>query len=705
MRQASHDPKADKQYCAQSADARGIFTRHPKSKSAPDTAGAFVSRSNHPDHREHRERNGSDAGQQGGRVSRTAGFASSQSEHHDQRNGEPEYEEPQCLAEFSVGANDLIAELKLIGERLPAGGSKEGCDGRDDSQEHCGDAVALAKGWDECHDQSNNAKRGYCHDWEVDEQWMSGKVEQTQHLSNCSPADAPDVGRLVKLRETPETTEIEPIRFELTYVMPRSPRLTRAAAIAGLTLAAASCSSDGTAATDPITGDTVARVVIDDLPDGPPAIVDPATIPRGEFVDFGTPPEVPDGPLAPETAAAIEELFGQRITGIHPPEDVAAYATLGESGDPRVMWLLADRLRVAQNPSVIADIGDAVTGITGQQFGSTFSFWNELTSTLIAWDIPAPPDYLAGKRNIYTAVEPAWETLFVDNSSVDWRFVSWGGVLIDDRPFDTTDDPCNCIPAADNPEFQTAEEATWLTDDAVIFGVVINGEARAYPRQIMEVREMVNDTLGGRDFAMPYCTLCGSAQVWFTDDVPEGVERPVLRTSGLLSRSNKVMYDLTSQSIFDTFLGTADSGALHDQGVALTGHTVVTSTWGAWVEQNPDTTVLIEDLALGRDFDFRNGRDSDGPIFPIGDVDPRLATQEDVLGVIQENGTPLAIHVNSAAAALDRGEVVEIDGIRVIQAGDGVRAIDSDGIEIVAHQAFWFAWSQFHPSTELWPNV
>ena len=35
----------------------------------------------------------------------------------------------------------------------------------------------------------------------------------------------------------------------------------------------------------------------------------------------------------------------------------------------------------------------------------------------------------------------------------------------------------------------------------------------------MEVREMVNDTLGGRDLAIPYCTLCASAQAYYTDQL------------------------------------------------------------------------------------------------------------------------------------------------------------------------------------------
>ena len=57
--------------------------------------------------------------------------------------------------------------------------------------------------------------------------------------------------------------------------------------------------------------------------------------------------------------------------------------------------------------------------------------------------------------------------------------VSWGGVLIDDRPYDTTDRLCNnCIPAADNPTVVSARDATWPADDDIVFGVEVNGEYR-----------------------------------------------------------------------------------------------------------------------------------------------------------------------------------------------------------------------------------
>ena len=274
--------------------------------------------------------------------------------------------------------------------------------------------------------------------------------------------------------------------------------------------------------------------------------------------------------------------------------------------------------------------------------------------------------------------------------------------MIDNRAYDKTDDGCNCIPAADNPKVSSAEDAAWLKDSDIVFGIEINGEARAYPRQIMEVREMVNDTLGGRDLGIPYCTLCGAAQAFFTDELPAGIERPVLRTSGLLSRSNKVMYDLNTHSIFDTFLGRAVTGPLAEKKLALKQVSVVTSDWGSWKREHPNTTVLLERYALGRNPNFRNGRDANGPIFPVGDVDPRLPVQEDVIGVVTASGKPVAFPRVTAFVALNRGDKVEYENIRLEIDSGGIKAVDDVGSDPGSHQAFWFAWSQFYPQTELW---
>lgn len=427
------------------------------------------------------------------------------------------------------------------------------------------------------------------------------------------------------------------------------------------------------------------------------------TVPDYVVAEFGAPPAVPDGPLSEGLRQAIQAAFVDSVAqanwGLAQGE---ALEVIAASGDPRIAWLVSDLMRFVAEPQLNALLAAAAADLLGIAPPDE-NAWEVVTNHLIAWDIPAPPDYLTFKRAIFTTAVPGWERLFVEGD-IDWRLVSWGGVLIDSRPFGRTDEPCNCIPAADNPRVTPADRASWLSDDAIVFGIEVNGEARAYPRRIMEVREMVNDTLGGRDLGIPYCTLCGSAQAWFTDGLPSGVRRPILRTSGLLIRSNKVMYDLRTHSVFDTFLGRAVTGPLAKRGLQLEQASVVTTDWGSWRKAHPETTVLGEELALGRDFDFRNGRDADGPIFPVGDVDPRLPVHEDVIGVLTASGRPVAFQRSAAMIALTRGEAITFENVRLRLEAGGIRAVDANGADLGSHQAFWFAWSQFHPGTALWPE-
>lgn len=203
---------------------------------------------------------------------------------------------------------------------------------------------------------------------------------------------------------------------------------------------------------------------------------------------------------------------------------------------------------------------------------------------------------------------------------------------------------------------------------------------------------------------MPYCTLCGAAQAFYTDIVPDGGDPLVLRTSGLLSRSNKVMYELASGSMFDTFLGVALTGPLREAGYVLEPIAVVTSTWGAWKAEHPQTTIVARDGGRGNSYpaDPLRGRDDNGPIFPVGDVDARLSVQEQVLGVIAPDGTPIAFPVAAAGTALAAGGAVSLGGVELQSDGDGLRAVTSAGEELPSHQAFWFAWSQFRPDTVVW---
>ena len=434
---------------------------------------------------------------------------------------------------------------------------------------------------------------------------------------------------------------------------------------------------------------------------------DKPALPNHVVDRYGIPPMVPEGPLPESLQKAVRGAFVSSLAPIGSvtrliwgQEQSKALAEIVAAKDPRVAWLISDMLRFTWEQEQINELTAAATGLLGKEWSGDDS-WIEITDHLIAWNIPAYPDYLKTKRAMFTNFQYGWENLFVEGD-IDWRLVSWGGVPIDNRAYDTTDALCSCIPAVDNPEVISAEAATWLEDGDIVFGIEVNGEYRAYPRRIMEVREMVNDTLGGRDLGIPYCTLCGAAQAYFTDELPNGIKRPVLRTSGLLIRSNKVMFDINTYSIFDTFLGKAVTGPLAEAGVQLQQATVITTDWGTWKATYPNTTVLVEALALGRNFDFRNGRDADGPIFPVGDVDPRLPVHEDMIGAITASGKPVAFPRAAAYLALADGQEITFENVRLVLDAGGIRTEGNDGSDVASHQAFWFAWSQFYPATELW---
>ena len=298
------------------------------------------------------------------------------------------------------------------------------------------------------------------------------------------------------------------------------------------------------------------------------------TVPTYSFPDA---PIVVRGPLGRRVEDALSRLLPDAAVGILDPE---ALNVIADSHDARLGWLVADLLRFYQGGLEERQLVAAFRELTRIDVRRDPHFsdgaWRAVADHLIAWDLPAPPRYRERKAQLYLAIEPGWRPFFADaDSAIDWRLVGWGGVLIDDRSLgDRNGCVRGCIPALDDPALTDADGGDWYPDERIVFGVVVGDEAVAFPKNIMEVHELVNVTIGSRRLGIPYCTLCSSAQAYLVDSVPRGVEPPVLRTSSLLSRSNKVMYGLRSRSVFDTFSGRALSGPLQAAGVVLPQTTV-----------------------------------------------------------------------------------------------------------------------------------
>jgi hypothetical protein len=72
--------------------------------------------------------------------------------------------------------------------------------------------------------------------------------------------------------------------------------------------------------------------------------------------------------------------------------------------------------------------------------------------------------------------------------------------------------PKDGIPSIDDPSFTSADDVDFLSPGDPVFGVVRDGEAKAYPQTILVQHEIVNDLLAGDPVSVTYCPLTGTVQ-------------------------------------------------------------------------------------------------------------------------------------------------------------------------------------------------
>ncbi|MEM9330811.1 MAG: DUF3179 domain-containing protein [Pseudomonadota bacterium] len=184
-----------------------------------------------------------------------------------------------------------------------------------------------------------------------------------------------------------------------------------------------------------------------------------------------------------------------------------------------------------------------------------------------------------------------FENSFSDPDRMKIRFeeITWGGVLVDG------------IPSLDNPTMISAADADYLLPTDLVFGVEINGDIRAYPLRIMGWHEMFNDTIGGVPVALAYCTLCGAGILFETK--LESFDNPLtFGSSGLLFRSNKLMFDRNTNSLWNQFTGEPVVGPLTDSGIKLRVRPNTITSWADWKRSHPQTKVLSLNTGFDRNY-------------------------------------------------------------------------------------------------------
>ncbi len=258
----------------------------------------------------------------------------------------------------------------------------------------------------------------------------------------------------------------------------------------------------------------------------------------------------------------------------------------------------------------------------------------------------------------------------------------------------------DAIAPIDAPDYETVAAADWLNDDDVIVGYVDpEGGAWAYPTRILNSREIVNDELGGQPVLISYCPLCGSGVVY--DRLVDGQELSFSNTSALLD-NDMVMVDRETGSYWWQVAGSAVVGPLTES--LLVPLASQTTTWGSWVEQFPDTSVIVrpDGRNFGGDSFSSYGDRLDGggrTPFPLRENtldDGRLPPSTQV--VFTEIGSE-AVAWNPAPA---RSFSEQVGGETVDVVTDGLGAVVTiDGEPIPTRSAFWFAALTVFPDLEL----
>ncbi len=173
-----------------------------------------------------------------------------------------------------------------------------------------------------------------------------------------------------------------------------------------------------------------------------------------------------------------------------------------------------------------------------------------------------------------------------------------GGNFLDVTTFPNTEivSGCpgvDCIPALTDPSFvdPSSAEASYLLDTDIVMGLVINGEAKAYPHNIGWWHEIVNDEVGGHPVMVTLCPLTGTGMVF--DGVDVAGERFYNGVSGLLFNNNLVMYDRPATgpaTLFPQMIYKGISGPRTGESLNLLP--VMETTWGYWKQLYPATKVI-----------------------------------------------------------------------------------------------------------------
>jgi hypothetical protein len=271
-----------------------------------------------------------------------------------------------------------------------------------------------------------------------------------------------------------------------------------------------------------------------------------------------------------------------------------------------------------------------------------------------------------------------------------------------------------------------------ISDHQLVLGVAINGEAKAYPIELIGYHHQVRDSVGGAPVMVTYCTVCRTGRVYSpsVDGQPEN-----FRLVGM-DHFNAMFEDSRTKSWWRQANGEAIAGPL--KGKLISEVPSEQLRLDAWIGEHPNTLVMQPDSAFIEEYEGLKNYDegkSKGKLtradslswrekswvvgVPIGlhasaydwnDL-KRLRVIEDVLAntpilvTLENDSVSFHVYLRDTLNFLyeaNKGVLMDSNTQSIWSwKGECVegKLLGSKLQRIQSYQEFWHSWKGFHPNT------
>jgi hypothetical protein len=262
--------------------------------------------------------------------------------------------------------------------------------------------------------------------------------------------------------------------------------------------------------------------------------------------------------------------------------------------------------------------------------------------------------------------------------------------------------PRDGIPALRSPRFVDAASAPW-SDEEVVVGFALAGEARAYPLAILVWHELINDRVADVPILVSYCPLCGSAMVFDRRPPRAGGGRgPALLfgVSGLLYHSDLLMFDRDTDTLWSQIAGRAVAGPMTGGRLDILRARI--EPWGRWRVRHPATRVLSRETGVERPYGrtpYPDYSRSSKLFFPAP-LDRRYHPKMRTVGLRTPSGMSRAYPLEEVERAGSTVSDVFAGSDIVVRWDATAQSFEVEApAEMEIIESYWFAWMAFHPDS------